>query len=103
MVHLVSVHDAFHARVIVARLGSDGILAQVRGALDGPYPLLGEVGIYVAAEDLTVARELLLADEVEAAFDQDVQRDRGPSRVFPVWVPVAAVVLITCMWMARGL
>ena len=71
MVHLVSVHDAFHARVIAARLGSDGILTELRGAVDGPYPVHGEVGIYVVPEDLSVARQLLLADEVEAMFAED--------------------------------
>ncbi|HUR19091.1 MAG TPA: DUF2007 domain-containing protein [Acidimicrobiales bacterium] len=71
MVHLLSVHDAFHARVIAARLGSDGILTELRGAVDGPYPVRGEVRIYVVPEDLAVARELLLADEVEAMFEDE--------------------------------
>ncbi len=79
MVHLVSVHDPFHARVIAARLGSDGILTELRGALDGPYPVRGEVRVYVGAEDLTVARELLLADEIEAMFDDGGSGDEAAS------------------------
>ncbi len=75
MVHLLSVHDPFHARVIAARLGSDGILTELRGAVDGPYPVRGEVRIYVVPEDLSVARELLLADEVEAMFGEDFEGD----------------------------
>ncbi|MEO7837117.1 MAG: hypothetical protein ABIS21_05700 [Acidimicrobiales bacterium] len=103
MVHLVSVHDTFHARVIAARLGSDGILTELRGAVDGPYPVRGEVRVYVVADDLPVARELLLADEVEAVFDDHGDGEKGASRAIPVWLAVAAVVMITCVWLARVL
>ena len=66
MVHLLSVHDEFHARLIVARLGSEGILAELRTPLGSPYPMLGEVGVYVGEGDLELARDLLVADEAEA-------------------------------------
>jgi hypothetical protein len=102
MVHLVSVHDAFHARVIAARLGSDGILTELRGAVDGPYPVRGEVRVYVVAEDLPVARELLLADEVEAVFDAHGDGDERASRALPAWVAVAAIIVIACLWVARS-
>jgi hypothetical protein len=62
------VHSAFHARVIAARLGADGIVTQLRGNVDGPYPI-GDVSVWVDEEDADCARELLLADEVESAFD----------------------------------
>jgi hypothetical protein len=68
MVHLRTVPDAFHARVIAARLGADGILTELRGAVGGPYPI-GSVSVWVSPTDQTIASELLLADEVEAAFD----------------------------------
>jgi hypothetical protein len=68
MVHLRTVHNAFHARVIAARLGADGIVTQLRGSVDGPYPI-GDVSVWVTEEDAESARELLLADEVESAFD----------------------------------
>jgi hypothetical protein len=68
MVHLRTVHNTFHARVIAARLGADGIVTQLRGSVDGPYPI-GEVSVWVTEEDADSARELLLADEVESAFD----------------------------------
>src|SRR6202022_5101788 len=68
MVHLRTVHSAFHARVIAARLGADGIVTQLRGNVDGPYPV-GDVSVWVAEDDAECAIELLLADEVEAAFD----------------------------------
>jgi hypothetical protein len=68
MVHLRTVHNVFHARVIAARLGADGIVTQLRGSVDGPYPV-GDVSVWVAEDDAESARELLLADEVEASFD----------------------------------
>ncbi len=104
MVHLLSVHDAFHARVIAARLGSDGILTQLRGAVDGPYPMLGEVRVYVGEEDLPVARELLLADEVESAFEQPPPAEPGRrASSVPVWVAIVAVVLLASMYLTRGI
>ena len=68
MVALARVPDGFHARVLAARLGSEGIVTQLRGGgLDGPYPM-GDVEVLVRASDLVTAREILLADEVESAF-----------------------------------
>ncbi len=104
MVHLLSVHDAFHARVIAARLGSDGILTQLRGAVDGPYPVLGEVRVYVEEQDLPVARQLLLADEVESALEPSAHTAavrRSPA--VQMWVAVAAVILLASTYLTRGL
>jgi hypothetical protein len=70
MVHVRTVPTAFHARVIAARLGAEGIVTQLRGNTGGPYPL-GNVSVWVNEEDATAAGELLLADEVEAAFTPD--------------------------------
>jgi len=70
MVRVATVRDSFHARVIAARLGSEGIVTMLRGNVDGPYPL-GDVHVMVTEDDLDAARELLLADEVESAFDDD--------------------------------
>ena len=67
MVHLRTVSSSFHARVIAARLGADGIVCQLRGNVGGPYPF-GPVSVWVGEGDAEDARELLLADEVEAAF-----------------------------------
>ena len=66
--HLRTVPSTFHARVIAARLGAEGIVTQLRGSVDGPYPI-GDVSVWVTEEDAESARELLLADEVESAFD----------------------------------
>ncbi len=67
MVHLRTVPDAWHARVIAARLGCEGIITHLQGNLSGPYPF-GSVRVLVEADQAELAAELLLADEVEAAF-----------------------------------
>lgn len=69
MVPLARVPDVFGARVMAARLGSEGIVTQLRGGgVDGPYPV-GDVQVLVSVTDLETAQELLLADEIESAFD----------------------------------
>ena len=67
MVHLRTVPDAWHARVLAARLGCEGIVTQLRGNVSGPYPF-GEVSVLVEEEQAQLAADLLLADEVESAF-----------------------------------
>ncbi len=71
MVHLVCVQHEFHARVITARLGSDGIFTEVRPPLGGPYPLPGEVHLYVDEDDVQLARALLSADEDQSRAGGD--------------------------------
>jgi hypothetical protein len=67
MVHLRTVPDAWQARVLAARLGSEGIVTYLQGGLAGPYPF-GAVSVLVEAGQADLAADLLLADEVEAAF-----------------------------------
>ncbi len=109
MVHLRTVPDAFHARVIAARLGADGILTELRGAVGGPYPI-GSVSIWVSAEDQPIASDLLLADELEAAFE-DAPEGWEQTRPRPVlfgWsarqlLAAVALVLIVAAIMAGRL
>jgi len=75
MVHLLCVQQEFHARVIAARLGSDGILTEMRPPLGGPYPLPGEVHLYVGEDDVQLARALLSADEYQARMSPDAGAD----------------------------
>ena len=98
----MTAQGVFHARVVAARLGAEGIRTELRGNVDGPYPM-GEVQVYVAEDDLDVARELLLADEVESAFDtEDADEDAGRP-AYELWVIVAAMVLLAALIAARGL
>jgi hypothetical protein len=94
MVHLLTVTSAFHARVLAARLGSEGIVVSLRGAVDGPYPF-GDVLVFVDEDGVELARHLLLADEVEEAFADPVDGRSRRSWVTHPWVAVAALILMT--------
>jgi hypothetical protein len=79
MVPVVRVADGFHARVLAARLGSEGIVTQLRGGIDSPYPM-GPIEVLVGEDDLEDATALLLVDEVESAFDDDLDDEPGLAR-----------------------
>ena len=100
MVRLATVANPFHARVIAARLGVEGIVTDLRGNLDGPYPL-GEVHVYVDEDDLPGVRELLLVDEVESAFDG--ADERVPAGPRPTWLVAAALVVLAAILVVRSL
>ncbi len=68
MVRLTTVAGTFPARVLAARLGSAGVRSELHGAGGGPYPLPGVVDVLVPADQLLRAREILLADAVDALF-----------------------------------
>ncbi len=70
IVHLTTVGGSFHGRVLVARLGAEGIQAELRGGVEGPYPNIGSVEVFVKASQVELARQVLLADAVDAAFDE---------------------------------
>ena len=89
MVHLLTVGGAFEAKVLAARLGSEGIVVTLQGGVDGPYPV-GDVGVFVDADGFELARRLVLADEVEAAF----VRSSSDGRRVP---PLAALVLLAVL------
>jgi hypothetical protein len=90
MVHLCMANGSFHARVIAARLGADGILTELRGDAVGPYPIDHEVEVLVPVDELDVARELLMVDDIEAPTD--VLPRTSPGRI---WMLVAVLVLLS--------
>ncbi len=98
MVRLATVSTSFHARVIAARLGSEGIVTELRGNVEGLYPV-GDVHVYVGEDDLAESQELLLADEVESAFDDDGHADRSAPR--EAWLVLFALLLVTGLVLAR--
>jgi glutamate 5-kinase len=95
MVPVLRADGTFHARVVAARLGSEGIVTQFRGNVDGPYPM-GSVEVLVTEDDLEAARELLLADEVEASFDEVEAEELPPEPVpsYRGWLFVVASGLV---------
>ncbi len=114
MAHLTTISGSFQAKVVAARLGAEGIPAQLRGGVDGIYPIFDEVMIYVRADQVDLAREVLLADAreadladaVDALFeDGDAEGEQadapvGHGRALAVAVLVLIVVLVAVGYMA---
>jgi hypothetical protein len=105
MAPLTWVTGAFRAQVLAARLESEGIDAQLRGALASPYGLtvgdMARVDVFVPEDQLDDARYVLLADEVDATLAAptdwwDAGTDREPRRrPWVLWV--AATLLATSL------
>src|SRR5215213_1136540 len=95
MVRLATVGTSFHARVIAARLGSEGILTDLRGNVDGFYPV-GVVHVFVDQEDLEDAQEILMVDDVESAFDEpdDVPEAGTPPALWLVFGAILAMAAV---------
>jgi hypothetical protein len=97
MARLTSVHGAFEAHVLVARLRDEGLDVSMRGAVHNPYPLtvgeLARIDLYVPVEQIDDASYVLLASEVEDALDDPPARRRAPAslRVLGALVLVAAI------------
>jgi Putative prokaryotic signal transducing protein len=75
MVKLMTADDAFGAKVVAAKLGVEGIVWQLKGGVDGPYPF-GPVHVFVTAEDLEAAKAVLAA--AEPLDDDDDPDDAEP-------------------------
>lgn len=95
MVTAVTVPSAFEARVLVARLASEGIVARTDGNDDGPYPA-GPVGVLVEQSRLGAALEVLgVLDDSTTDPDDPIERrpERG-RRLAVLWVMAAVVLAI---------
>ena len=101
MVRLTTVNSSFHARVIAARVGAEGIVTELRGNLDGPYPM-GDVHVFVEETDLPTAQELLMADEVESAFD-DEEADAFDGAEPQLWLVLGTIVVLAAILFVRTL
>ncbi len=78
-VYLTTVVGSIAGHLVVGRLRAEGVAATMRGPVEGPYPFPTEIDVLVPAADLDLAREILLADAVEATFDE-MGRQTGPAR-----------------------
>jgi hypothetical protein len=112
MASLTWVAGAFRAQVLAARLESEGIDAQLRGALASPYGLtMGEmarVDVFVPEDQLEDAKYVLLVDEVEATldapsewWDAGADRPRSPRRWS--WFVAATLLATTVFGVVVGL
>ena len=94
LVSLTTVHGAFTAHVLAARLASEGIDVQLRGAVDAAYGLtvgdMARVDVFVPEDQIEDARLVLLAAEVDDAMEPSEPSTSGRLR----WTWVAALVLI---------
>ena len=96
---VASTRDGFEARVIAARLGAEGIVWELQGSVDGPYPL-GVVHVLVEAGGVDAARELLLLEpeepeEVGVPHRRDAVSWRGGI------VTAVALALVALLGLAR--
>ena len=101
MTPLTWVSGGFRAEVLAARLRSEGIDAQLQGALSNPYGLtvgdMARVDVYVPEDQLDDAKYVLLADEVDASMAAptewwDAGSDRPPRR--RPWILWVAAILL---------
>jgi hypothetical protein len=101
MAPLTWVNGVFRAEVLAARLGSEGIDAQLRGSVANPYGLtlgdMARVDVYVPEDQLDDARYVLLADEVDDALVAPTEWwDAGSTRpsTRPRWLWWITLVLL---------
>lgn len=93
MIQLMTAANAMEARIIAARLGSEGIVWELRGSVDGPL-VLGPVEVLVDADGFESAKELMLADDVESSFDTDAQAVHVTTGRDVLWAAVALLALV---------
>jgi hypothetical protein len=108
MVPLTTAANPLAARILAAHLGAEGIVWQLRGNVDGPYPV-GPVEVLVPADDLELARAVVASADIDpvAADDEpgmnvsggaeaEVAHRRGrPVRMLILVVGLLLVVLFT--------
>jgi hypothetical protein len=105
MAPLTQVAGTFRAQVLAARLRSEGIMSELRGAIDGPYGFtvgdMARIDVYVPEDELDDARYVLLADEVDAAlvaptdwWDAGVTRHRSRHLLWWVAAGLLAVAVL---------
>lgn len=114
MVPLTTAATAFEARVIAAHLGAEGIVWELRGNVDGPYPV-GPVVVMVAEAELATAREVVAGSaapgptgipepEAEARIAAPGAGD-APSeaarRHRSLWLPLVAALVVTATLLGR--
>lgn len=98
MRQLTWVSGSFRAHVMAARLQSEGIEVQLRGALDGPYGLtvgdMARVDLWVPEDQLDDAQLVMLASEVDGALAAPSEwsgEQRERTARWPWWVALALI------------
>jgi hypothetical protein len=98
MVTLTTAANPFAARILAAHLGAEGIVWELRGNVDGPYPV-GPVEILVAEADLEVAREIVTEQaDADPAGEPAGRAERSPRAL---WVVIVLVLLAAAAMLGR--
>jgi Putative prokaryotic signal transducing protein len=92
MVPLTTAANPFAARVLAAHLGAEGIVWELRGNVDGPYPV-GPVEVLVAEDDLAVARQVVREQDVEPVAGVPAA-GRAPRELWVLLVVILAVAVV---------
>jgi hypothetical protein len=116
MVPLTTAANPFAARILAAHLGAEGIVWELRGNVDGPYPV-GPVEVLVSQDDLAVAREVvseqLVSDPVpghdataggatgRGATDGTASPATSERSPRELWVLLAVVLLLAAVLFGR--
>jgi Putative prokaryotic signal transducing protein len=106
MVSLTTVANPVAARILAAHLGAEGIVWELRGNVDGPYPL-GPVEVLVAADDLDMARQVVVEQEIaedEAADDEELAAEDATARRSSArnrWLPLALLLITVAVILGR--
>jgi hypothetical protein len=100
MCPLTWVSGSFFAHVMAARLESEGIDVQLRGALDGPYGLtvgdMARVDLWVPEDQLDDAKLVMLASEVDVALAAPREwagESSTTRRRWPLWVAATLIAI----------
>ena len=97
MVPLAPVPSEFAGRVLVAKLGSAGIIAEVRG-VSHVYPtVFDSPEVWVEEAEFAEARELITTDT-----DDELGAEPGPPAAFPR-APVRAVLVAVALVLLAAL
>ena len=93
MVRLLTAANAMEARIIAARLGSEGIVWEFRGSVDGPLAL-GPVEVLVDADGFESAKELLQVDDVEMSVATQASPVHVTTGRDALWALLALIALL---------
>jgi Putative prokaryotic signal transducing protein len=93
MVPLTTAANPLAARILAAHLGAEGIVWQLRGNVDGPYPV-GPVEVLVPADDLEVARAVVASADADAVTVADDETGVDEAATYRHGRPVRTLILV---------